>query len=310
MLLAPKRSRKEASLDVPLPNEVSASTAKVSRDPSRKTAERRRRASSLNPTDTIVKIPRAVPRRGAAAVNLGWDPYTAEIVRDAPQTGAASVPSSFRTSNRLNPSVSSSRTSALRPAAPTDKVTANPSPTIPSAAALKTAHLELGQTSNTPIMAMACEADAPVFLRASKKAQNQQRLSSHVPPPTAIDQQLERFLDKGTGSNVANIDDDEPGAVFELPFTSIVYPSNSYDIIFILDSREVKSTKHREYIQEALIRSAVPVERRALELGDMFWIARHRETKQEIALDFIIERKRLDDLVNSIKDGRFHEQKV
>lgn len=29
-----------------------------------------------------------------------------------------------------------------------------------------------------------------------------------------------------------------------------------------------------------------------------------------IALDFILERKRLDDLVESIKDGRFREQKV
>jgi len=102
----------------------------------------------------------------------------------------------------------------------------------------------------------------------------------------------------------------ESSALFELPFTPIVYPAGSYDIVFILDSREVKSTKHREYIQAALIRGSIPVERRALEVGDMCWVARHRETKDEIVLDFIIERKRLDDLVTSIKDGRFHEQKV
>ncbi|KAL8867602.1 MAG: hypothetical protein Q9174_005556, partial [Haloplaca sp. 1 TL-2023] len=36
---------------------------------------------------------------------------------------------------------------------------------------------------------------------------------------------------------------------------------------------------------------------------------RYGEEGTEIALDYIIERKRLDDLISSIKDGRFHEQK-
>ena len=34
------------------------------------------------------------------------------------------------------------------------------------------------------------------------------------------------------------------------------------------------------------------------------------DTAEEIVLDFIVERKRLDDLAGSIKDGRFREQKV
>ena len=33
-------------------------------------------------------------------------------------------------------------------------------------------------------------------------------------------------------------------------------------------------------------------------------------TEREMVLDYIIERKRMDDLVGSIIDGRFHEQKV
>ena len=57
---------------------------------------------------------------------------------------------------------------------------------------------------------------------------------------------------------------------------------------------------------------------RALELGDAMWVAkfedpaflsRHGEEGDEVMLDWIVERKRLDDLVGSIKDGRFHEQK-
>lgn len=64
---------------------------------------------------------------------------------------------------------------------------------------------------------------------------------------------------------------------------------------------------------------------RALPLGDVLWVAkvkdefagqlRHlnrddeEEHSTEIVLDYIVERKRLDDLISSIKDGRFHEQK-
>jgi crossover junction endonuclease MUS81 len=40
------------------------------------------------------------------------------------------------------------------------------------------------------------------------------------------------------------------------------------------------------------------------------WIAKHKtEKSKEYVLPYIIERKRLDDLSSSIKDGRFHEQK-
>lgn len=57
---------------------------------------------------------------------------------------------------------------------------------------------------------------------------------------------------------------------------------------------------------------------RALELGDALWVAKCHDANflprlgaegDEIMLDYIVERKRLDDLIGSIKDGRFHEQK-
>ncbi len=32
--------------------------------------------------------------------------------------------------------------------------------------------------------------------------------------------------------------------------------------------------------------------------------------RRELVLDYIVERKRMDDLCSSIKDGRFKEQKV
>lgn len=48
---------------------------------------------------------------------------------------------------------------------------------------------------------------------------------------------------------------------------------------------------------------------RHLKVGDYTWICRERETKKELVLPYIIERKRIDDFGSSIKDGRFHEQK-
>lgn len=44
--------------------------------------------------------------------------------------------------------------------------------------------------------------------------------------------------------------------------------------------------------------------------GDFVWICRdERNPDVELLLPYIIERKRMDDLSASIKDGRFHEQK-
>lgn len=50
-------------------------------------------------------------------------------------------------------------------------------------------------------------------------------------------------------------------------------------------------------------------EYRSLKVGDFTWIALHKINKQELVLPYIVERKRMDDLGASIKDGRFHEQK-
>lgn len=50
---------------------------------------------------------------------------------------------------------------------------------------------------------------------------------------------------------------------------------------------------------------------RRLSVGDFLWICRDESNKDnELVLPYIVERKRMDDLASSIKDGRFHEQKV
>ena len=58
---------------------------------------------------------------------------------------------------------------------------------------------------------------------------------------------------------------------------------------------------------------------RKLNVGDFLWVAREKilpvpgqlvlPERRELVLDYIVERKRMDDLCSSIKDGRFKEQK-
>lgn len=100
--------------------------------------------------------------------------------------------------------------------------------------------------------------------------------------------------------------------------TPIAIPPGSFTVELILDTREVRTSKDRDYISNELIKKGIYPEVRALEVGDTMWVAKfhdptflskYGEEGNEIMLDWIVERKRLDDLIASIKDGRFHEQK-
>ncbi|KAJ5692846.1 hypothetical protein N7462_002269 [Penicillium macrosclerotiorum] len=102
------------------------------------------------------------------------------------------------------------------------------------------------------------------------------------------------------------------------PVDPIILPPNSFTIQLVLDTREVRTSTDRDYIANELMKQGITPQVRALELGDAMWVAkcrdpaflaRHGEESDEIMLDWILERKRLDDLIGSIKDGRFHEQK-
>ncbi|GAM25290.1 hypothetical protein SAMD00019534_084650 [Acytostelium subglobosum LB1] len=80
------------------------------------------------------------------------------------------------------------------------------------------------------------------------------------------------------------------------------------DVICVVDNREVKSVSERDYIGKRLCELGVSASTRKLELGDFAWVAVDY-AGNEYMLDFIIERKRVDDLSSSIMDGRYKEQK-
>lgn len=96
------------------------------------------------------------------------------------------------------------------------------------------------------------------------------------------------------------------------PITETLRPSD-YEIVLVVDSREIQMRQNRTYFQDSLAAKGVPCVTRSLDLGDVMWIARpigSTNQAEELFLDYIVERKRLDDLVFSIKDGRFIEQKT
>ncbi|KAJ1999756.1 Crossover junction endonuclease mus81 [Coemansia thaxteri] len=103
-------------------------------------------------------------------------------------------------------------------------------------------------------------------------------------------------------------------AAAEIELSDLVhYPKGEYDIMLIVDNREVHSVADRNLIAKELEEQGVKIEIRPLTVGDYLWIARAKPTSllrhlPDIALDYVVERKRMDDLCASIRDGRYREQ--
>ncbi|CAG8435529.1 3689_t:CDS:2 [Ambispora gerdemannii] len=91
------------------------------------------------------------------------------------------------------------------------------------------------------------------------------------------------------------------------PFTPVEWLPGTFEVILLIDNREKRMQQDRDYFQQQLQQRDINTQTRSLELGDMIWIA--RRNLEETVLGYIMERKRMDDLVMSIKDGRFKEQK-
>ena len=142
--------------------------------------------------------------------------------------------------------------------------------------------------------------------RSTSKPQQQ----SYIPPPSANPQLTNyKTTPQDHSSNIP----------FTIPtFDPIRLGPGTVTVHLVLDNREVRTKDDRDYISEELTKKGCKPLVRPLELGDFFWVAkchdpdllsRHGEEGSEICLDWIVERKRLDDLVGSITDGRFQEQK-
>ena len=104
-----------------------------------------------------------------------------------------------------------------------------------------------------------------------------------------------------------------------------VLPAGSYEVILCVDNTETTGggAGGRKTLKEDTVRHlkqcGTMYDRRNLNIGDFLWIARERVAEvrgqyqqrqpRELVLPYIVERKRLDDLWMSVKDGRYEEQK-
>lgn len=113
-------------------------------------------------------------------------------------------------------------------------------------------------------------------------------------------------------------DSDEPVGLKDLEL--FTWPAGTFEIVLLVDVREIRSREDRNYLTERLSQLGIVSEVRNLELGDFIWVARKKSSErsavapvwtdtEEIILDTLIERKREDDLIASISDGRYKEQK-
>jgi len=110
----------------------------------------------------------------------------------------------------------------------------------------------------------------------------------------------------------------EPKPVHLPPFQPIIWPAGSFKVFLMIDTREgTREGGKRIEFCDKFAREGVRVDRAMLPLGDMIWVARRVDQRgnkiageQDVVLDAIVERKRLDDLIDSIKDGRYVGQKV
>jgi crossover junction endonuclease MUS81 len=136
----------------------------------------------------------------------------------------------------------------------------------------------------------------------------------------------DKTADKTQGVSVAPLSHLQPirdeVSTTEIPsYQPVNLRPGSFTVELLLDTREVRTKNDRNYIQTELAKLGITCEQRALQVGDMVWVARihdqaiiekldmdDRKTP-EVVLDYVVERKRLDDLDASIKDKRFLEQK-
>lgn len=162
-----------------------------------------------------------------------------------------------------------------------------------------------------PVHNIAQASRARPKAKPKAKAKSVARLSNPVPPPSVFssaDSSLVMDAPSGTGTpNTSTTPATAP--VPQIPQMTRLQP-HEYDVYLILDCREVRDQKHRDDIYKDLQGRGINIDQKSLNLGDVAFAAKRKIDGELFVLDCILERKRLDDLVKSIQDGRFHEQKV
>lgn len=132
------------------------------------------------------------------------------------------------------------------------------------------------------------------------------RISNPVHSNRAIQKMLEKEL--RNGETPPSLQHDAGNRIYD-GIKYEVWRKEDYEVIVYMDNREIRSRADRDHFQTRLQTLGVKCEVKPLSSGDVLWVGRNTSTGTEAVLNYLCERKRLDDLCDSIKDGRFQEQK-
>nr|XP_033809501.1 crossover junction endonuclease MUS81 isoform X1 [Geotrypetes seraphini] len=170
------------------------------------------------------------------------------------------------------------------------------------------------------------DRQALVVMDILEKGTNLRDVTSelHQPPDSSLLNGAESFRtlesDVSQGQNQDPVlGNDEQRPHNHIP-EFILHPGQ-FSIVLCIDFIETTggSNHRKQELVRELKKNGVRFDVRKLHIGDFVWIAQEQvqvvpgeplaPRARELVLDHVVERKRMDDLCNSIIDGRFREQK-
>ena len=131
-----------------------------------------------------------------------------------------------------------------------------------------------------------------------KEMEERQRDSTERLPPAALPRTATSHQQSCTPSTSV---DPLASPASSAPPLNAVLPFSLFTLHLAIDSRERRFHSHPQLPHSSLVR--------ALPAGDFVWLLRHTASDVEYVVDLIAERKRVGDLVASVKDGRMREQR-
>ncbi|XP_077863715.1 structure-specific endonuclease subunit MUS81-like [Saccoglossus kowalevskii] len=219
--------------------------------------------------------------------------------------------------NKLESSLPTDTASGTRPTSFT--VTSQPSTSTGITLRLSSDEEDPDQNDNIDSLTVSTASNSLKSLRTDSTMP----ISSHTNPSQSNSAYT---YSQSSVDSISNIDDSSQGSISTSSSVDarpqFVLQQGTYDVILCVDNCETaggSSGSRKANLLPELKKNGIDCDVRKLQVGDFLWIAKERirhmpgcleiPIAKEIVLDYIVERKRMDDLASSITDGRFKEQK-
>ncbi|ESO96484.1 hypothetical protein LOTGIDRAFT_115731 [Lottia gigantea] len=182
--------------------------------------------------------------------------------------------------------------------------------------------------NDTPVAVRQDQVEPPLpglEIDDNKEVENDEGISDFGHMPTEIDDNRDNSQSSSTTVTSLDVDTNSQSSTVSstssLPVPEFVLRPGEFEVVLVIDNREFygSSKSKTKILLPDLMKNKVNCDLRELHVGDLVWIAREKvphipgQLRQgegrELVLDYIVERKRMDDLVGSMVDGRLQDQK-